>query len=249
MSDFHRRRITASDLSRGRSSRTRRTAKHQVSRRIFTKIRSKSTKILNRSFSEPNLHQSIACEDDDDRRCSTPVIDLPAEEPEPIIYLSKIHLEVFASAPSLTGFSSPSSSSSPIYKQVYKREAAKVVISVSVEGSPGPVKTLVRLSCNVEETMKMVVDKYRKEGRTPKLDKDLAFELHQSHFSIQCLEKTEVIGEIGSRSFYMRKREPENRISVRSIQSSNMIESFIAQKIGRIVRRTKKIWNILVCVQ
>lgn len=70
--------------------------------------------------------------------------------------------------------------------QVYKREAAKVMISVSVEGSPGPVRTLVKLSCNVEEMIKMVVEKYGKERRTPKLDKDLAFELHQSHFSIQC---------------------------------------------------------------
>uniref|UniRef100_A0A1J3FK46 DUF7054 domain-containing protein n=1 Tax=Noccaea caerulescens TaxID=107243 RepID=A0A1J3FK46_NOCCA len=252
MSDsVHRRRITSPDASRGRSSRNRRPKKHQLTRRIPTKIRSKSTKILNRSFSEPNLHQSISVEDDDDDRlCSTPVIDLPSEEPEQIVYLSKIRSEVFASAPSLSGFSSPSSSSSPINQQVYKREAAKVVINVSVEGSPGPVRTLVKLSCNVEETIKMVVDKYRKEGRTPKLDKDVAFELHQSHFSIQCLEKTEVLGEIGSRSFYMRKREPENRIPVRrSIPSSNLIESFIAQKIGRIVRRTKKIWNILVCAQ
>ncbi|CAA7018599.1 unnamed protein product [Microthlaspi erraticum] len=243
---IHRIRKTSPDASRGRSSRTRRPRKHQLSRRIPTKIRSKSTKIFNRSFSEPNLHQNIAVNDDDDRRCSTPVIDLPAEEPEQIVYLSKIRSEVFASAPSLSGFSSPSSSSSPINQQVYKREAAKVVINVSVEGSPGPIRTLVKLSCNVEETIRMVVDKYCKEGRTPKLDKDLAFELHQSHFSIQCLEKTEVIGEIGSRSFYMRKREPENRIPVgRSIPSSNLIGSFIAQTIGRIVRRTKKIWNIL----
>ncbi|CAH2071383.1 unnamed protein product [Thlaspi arvense] len=252
MSDsIHRRKIMSSDPSRGRSSRTRRTAKHKVSRRIHSKIRSKSSKILYRSFSEPNLYQIIAFEDDD-RRCSSPMIDLPAETPEQIVYLSKIRSEVFASAPSLSGFSSPcsSSSSSPINQQVNKREAAKVVINVSVEGSPGPVRTLVRLSWNVEETIKMVVDKYRKEGRTPKLDKDLAFELHQSHFSIQCLEKTDVIGEIGSRSFYMRKKEPENKITMRrNLPSSNLIESFIAQKIGRIVRRTRKIWNILVCAQ
>ncbi|XP_010433756.1 PREDICTED: uncharacterized protein At4g22758-like [Camelina sativa] len=138
-----------------------------------------------------------------------------------------------------------------ISKSRFTREAAKVMISVSVEGSPGPVRTLVKLSCNVEEVIKMVVEKYGKEGRTPKLDRDLTFELHQSHFSIQCLEKTEVIGEIGSRSFYMRKREPENRITVRRSlpSSSNLIESFIAQKIGRIVRRTRKIWNMLVCAQ
>lgn len=60
------------------------------------------------------------------------------------------------------------------------------MINVLVEGSPGPIRILVKLSCSVEETIKMVVDKYRKEGRTPKLDEDLAFEVHQSHFSIQC---------------------------------------------------------------
>ncbi|KAF2595696.1 hypothetical protein F2Q68_00010056, partial [Brassica cretica] len=155
---------------------------------------------------------------------------------------------------------------------VYKREAEKVVINVLVEGSPGPIRILVKLSCSVEETIKMVVDKYRKEGRTPKLDEDLAFELHQSHFSIQCklykflakkpeksvkfssylcVEKTEIIGEIGSRSFYMRKKEPENMILViRNLpSSSNLFQSFIAQKIGRIVRRTRKVWNMLVCAQ
>lgn len=60
------------------------------------------------------------------------------------------------------------------------------MISVAVEGSPGPVRAMVKLSCNVEETIKIVVDKYCEEGRTPKLDRDSAFELHQSHFSIQC---------------------------------------------------------------
>lgn len=106
MSDsFHRRKLTSSDLSRGRSSRTtRRKVKHQVSRRNPSKICSKSSKILSRSFSEPNLHQSIAVEDDGDRL------------PEEIVYLSKIRSEVFASAPSLSGFSSPSSS--PINQQV-----------------------------------------------------------------------------------------------------------------------------------
>lgn len=110
---FNRRKLTSSDLYRGRSSRTtRRKVKHQVSRRNPSKIRSKSNKILSRSFSEPNLHQSIAVEDDGDRLCSTPVVDLPEE----ILYLSKIRSEVFASAPSLSGFSSPSSS--PINQQV-----------------------------------------------------------------------------------------------------------------------------------
>lgn len=60
------------------------------------------------------------------------------------------------------------------------------MIDVAVEGSPGPVRTVVNKCCNVEETIKLVVDKYFEEGRTPKLDRGSAFELHHSHFSIQC---------------------------------------------------------------
>lgn len=138
MSDsIHRRRITSPDASRGRSSRTRRPKKHQLTRRIPTKIRSKSTKILHRSFSEPNLHQSISVEDvEDDRLCSTPVIHLPSEEPEQIVYLPEIRSEVFASAPSLSGFSSPSSSSSPINQLV-----SLVIIKLSK-------KKFVIIKCN-----------------------------------------------------------------------------------------------------
>lgn len=70
--------------------------------------------------------------------------------------------------------------------QGYKRDA-KVVLNVTVGGSPGPVRTMVKLGSSVEDTIKLVVDKYSEEGRTPKLDKDAAssFELHHSYFSLQ----------------------------------------------------------------
>jgi len=71
------------------------------------------------------------------------------------------------------------------------------------------------------------------------------------------LEKREIIGELGSRSFYMRKKAPETGGSFAGISpartslipSSNLIGSCIAQLIGKIMRRTRRIWNILVCVQ
>ncbi|PHT92585.1 hypothetical protein T459_00467 [Capsicum annuum] len=59
----------------------------------------------------------------------------------------------------------------------YKKEA-KVVIDVTVEGSPGPVRTMVKLGSSVDETIRLVIDKYSEEGRTPRLDKnnvDLSF--------------------------------------------------------------------------
>lgn len=67
------------------------------------------------------------------------------------------------------------------------------------------------------------------------------------------LDKREIIGEIGSRSFYMRKRdhEPGDSFTERTsfIPSPNLIELYITQIIGKITRRTRKIWNILVCAE
>lgn len=70
--------------------------------------------------------------------------------------------------------------------QSYNRDS-KVVVNVTVEGSPGPVRTLVKLGASVEDTIKLVVDRYSEEGRSPRLvDENVPlFELHQSHFSLE----------------------------------------------------------------
>lgn len=67
------------------------------------------------------------------------------------------------------------------------RKEAKVVVSVTVEGSPGPVRTMVKLGSSVDDTIKVVVNKYSEEGRTPKIDPKAAasFQLYDSHFSLQ----------------------------------------------------------------
>ncbi|CAA7060111.1 unnamed protein product [Microthlaspi erraticum] len=242
MSDsIHRRRVPTPLGNGGRSLRTRRTASRCVSDKNCSKP---TNHVFERSFSEPSLNR-----ENNMLRRPSPMRGLPTEESDPIVYLPRIRSEVFASS-SQSLLSSPSSLS-PINQEGSKKEAPKVVINVAVEGSPGPVRTMVKLSCNVEETIKLVVERYCKEGRTPKLDQGSAFELHQSHFSIQCLEKREIIGEIGSRSFYMRKRPHETGVSFAEktslIPSSNLIGLCIAQIIGKFMRRMRKIWNILVC--
>lgn len=62
-----------------------------------------------------------------------------------------------------------------------------MVVSVTVEGSPGPVRAMVRLGASIDEAIAVVVDKYGREGRSPKLDPEAAasFQLHHSHFSLQ----------------------------------------------------------------
>ncbi|KAG0462091.1 hypothetical protein HPP92_020567 [Vanilla planifolia] len=61
-------------------------------------------------------------------------------------------------------------------------EQAKVIVNVAVEGSPGPVMAMVRLGASVEEAIGVVVEKYGREGRSPRLNLEEtgSFELHHS---------------------------------------------------------------------
>ncbi|KAF5207937.1 Ppr containing protein, partial [Thalictrum thalictroides] len=83
-------------------------------------------------------------------------------------------------------FAPPTMSPSVTNSQRYNKDV-KVVVNVTVEGSPGPVRTLVKLGASVEDTIKLVVDKYSKEGRSPQLGRDNVsfFDLHHSHFSLE----------------------------------------------------------------
>ncbi|KAM7257427.1 hypothetical protein ACFE04_013168 [Oxalis oulophora] len=143
--------------------------------------------------------------------------------------------------------------------EVYNKDA-KVVVNVTVEGSPGPIRALVKLGSSVEETIKVVVNKYCEEGRTPKLDRNKDFDLHHSYFSLHGLQKSDLIGDVGSRSFYLRKSD--NGCSSNAATNSltekvpmrtdflpriptppYLLPSFIALRMSKIVRRTRKLWR------
>lgn len=110
MSDSIHRRKVLNPVGNGRSSRTRRTASRCVSDK---NNRLKLTNhVFERSFSEPSLNRR---RDGDDRlRRPSP---MRGQELEPIVYLPRIRSEVFASSPSLSNLSLPSSSS-PINQEV-----------------------------------------------------------------------------------------------------------------------------------
>ncbi|KAH0873912.1 hypothetical protein HID58_071274, partial [Brassica napus] len=139
----------------GRSLRTKRTASRYVSDQHGSKY---TNQVFERSFSESNLNRRRDGDGNCMRQPSPVMSGLPTGESDPIVYLPRIRSEVMASSPSLLGFSSPSSPF-PTNQEVRdsvsragnKRETRKVVINVAVEGSPGPVRTMVKLSCNVEE--------------------------------------------------------------------------------------------------
>ncbi|KAK4747444.1 hypothetical protein SAY87_014030 [Trapa incisa] len=162
--------------------------------------------------------------------------------------------DIFASSPSLM----VSGTSSPI-SEAFSKDA-KVVVSVTVEGSPGPIRTMVKLGSTVDQTIRLVMDRYSEEGRMPKLDQDcsIGFELHHSYFSLQCLDKSQRIGEVGSRSFYLRRSSSTSNASASATLESERqpalpsaawvsgriflipFSGFFTLKLGKIVRRTRK---------
>uniref|UniRef100_A0A803PJY9 DUF7054 domain-containing protein n=1 Tax=Cannabis sativa TaxID=3483 RepID=A0A803PJY9_CANSA len=205
-------------------------------RRSLIKPHSKPIKILKRCSSEPLLwigssssSNSSDGNEDDRRRIFGS---------EHVLLRPYTCTEIFASSPSLLGFSSsPRNHEKPDYKK-----DAKVVLNVTVEGSPGPVRTMVKLGSSVEETIKNVVEKYNEEG----------------------LDKSDAIGDVGSRSFYLRKRSSRNGASFTSETSSLrasssgivvqpppvfLLPNFVAIGVQKMVRRTRKLWKILVCSQ
>ncbi|KAG5249228.1 PPR containing protein [Salix suchowensis] len=215
---------------------------------------SKSIKIFKRSSSEPMMAWGGGTEDSiDQQKQRSSFLFYESDGGSGVLFRPHTCTDVFASSPSLimpANFSPRSS-----YDQGYKKDA-KVVVNVTVEGSPGPVRTMVKLGSRVDDTIKLVVHKYSEEGRTPKLDKDaaLTYELHHSYFSLQSLDKSELIGDVGSRSFYLR-RSNSNRSCDGGANSPPtpiqgppfLLLEFLACEWGKIVRRTRKLWQVLVC--
>ncbi|KAK3038500.1 hypothetical protein RJ639_029798 [Escallonia herrerae] len=134
---------------------------------------SRPVKILERCNSEPSmLAVGIVFAGGDDHRSFTP--------PDSVLFRPHTFTDVFSSQESLPW--------SPQKLEGYSKDA-KVVVNVTVEGSPGPIRTMVKLGSSVEETIRLVMNKYSEEGRSPGLEKSVAstFELHQSYFSLERL--------------------------------------------------------------
>ncbi|XP_039051890.1 uncharacterized protein At4g22758-like [Hibiscus syriacus] len=204
---------------------------------------SKYGRILKRCSSEPCLWSS-ATQDQQTRSGF-----LGSETEVGTLFRPQTCADVFASSPPLSGLCSPSSSYPKLCFEFgvhgYNKDA-KVVINVSVEGSPGPVRTTVKLGSSVDDTIKLVdVNKYVEEGRTLTLT---------SKFFL--LDKSMSIGDAGSRSFYLRKNSSGNSASfvseidpARPDSPAFLVPGIIAGKLSKIVRRTQRVWKVLVCLK
>ncbi|KAL8053663.1 hypothetical protein ABFX02_05G087400 [Erythranthe guttata] len=250
-----RRRVTAISNSRAppRPSPSPSRRKIRLSGGLRLRRPSENVKELRRSKSEPSLPKSGAGE-----AANSAAAALTLDEEEGVLYRLRTCTDIFSSSPDNSLPRSPGN-----HSEGYNKDA-KVVIIVTVEGSPGPIRTMVKLGSNVEDMINLVVKKYNEEGRTPFLNNNTAstFQLHHSYFSLESFRKSDLIGEIGSRSFYLRKCNSNNSsnysITDKTSASSNQLEnstttlpffpSFVYQKMKRIIRRTKRFWKIFGCI-
>ncbi|PWZ29024.1 Uncharacterized protein Zm00014a_038985 [Zea mays] len=197
-------------------------------------------------------------------------LDCPPSPPPPPLERPHTCFDVFA----------PEFGRSPSYASLTSpcpREEAKVVVSVTVEGSVGPVKAMVRLGASVGEAIAAVVERYAREGRSPRLDPAAAesFQLHHSHFSLESLNKKDRIGDVGGRNFYLHKNDSSNDglylqgqeepgadpsggdISRHSSSgvgqasggatSQHQVLTIVISKLDKIGRRTRRIWRFITC--
>ncbi|MQL72910.1 hypothetical protein Taro_005246 [Colocasia esculenta] len=142
------------------------------------------------------------------------------------------------------------------------RWAGKVLVTVTVEGSPGPVRAMVRLGGSVEEAIGAVVNVYGREGRSPKLDPAAvpSFQLHHNHFCLQSLNKGDTLDQVGGRNFYLRRsggggettaarcgQEVGSRPQPLVPLCSHRLLAIVAGRLSKIGRKLTKLWRALGC--
>ncbi|GJN03045.1 hypothetical protein PR202_ga20448 [Eleusine coracana subsp. coracana] len=86
-----------------------------------------------------------------------------------------------------------------------RRTPSKVLVSVSVQRSMWPLHVMASAEWRVADLVAAAVALYVKEGRRPQLPSaDPAdFGLHYSQFSLESLDPSESVMELGSRSFFL----------------------------------------------
>ncbi|GAA0165074.1 hypothetical protein Leryth_007719 [Lithospermum erythrorhizon] len=83
----------------------------------------------------------------------------------------------------------------------------RLLITVTVLGSPGPLRFVVKEEELVESVVDMVLKSYHKEGRVPVLGSDLnSFVLYSPNNNIEALRPLDTIGSFGVRNFSLCKK-------------------------------------------
>ncbi|PKA66142.1 Uncharacterized protein AXF42_Ash018432 [Apostasia shenzhenica] len=93
-------------------------------------------------------------------------------------------------------------------KNVSKGDSCRILITVTVSGSAGPIRFVVREDELVARVVGTVLKIYAREGRLPVLGSDLNdFVLHSAYHGSDAPSMWDSIGSYGSRNFLLYKKQ------------------------------------------
>lgn len=212
--------------------------------------------VLRRTVSEPILYKlgGLHCQDEGHDRPKK------SKELKDFMLKQKTLSDLFHRPPSFPRLSLPPTPSSSFYEpsssfhepseKSFPQED-RILVNITVEGSTGPIRVIVRKGDTVSDLIKVTIDNYAKEGRHPVLDSDTnMFELHVSNFSMECLNRSVPVGELGTRTFFLRQEvhgAADQPVLFTSTPGPFFL-SFIIARLKNIRRKTKKFWKILDCM-
>lgn len=205
--------------------------------------------VLRRTVSEPNLyrHGALHCQDESH--------DHPKKNKElkDLMLRARTLSDLFPRPPSIPRLSLPQTPLSSFYESSEKSftEADRILVNVTVEGSTGPIRVIVRKGDTVNDLIKVTIDNYAKEGRHPVLDADTnMFELHVSNFSLESLNRSDPLGELGTRTFFLRQeiRGVADQPELFTSTPGPLFSSFIIARLKKLGRKTRKFWKIMDCM-
>ncbi|KAG8371203.1 hypothetical protein BUALT_Bualt13G0062800 [Buddleja alternifolia] len=121
----------------------------------------------------------------------------------------------------------------------------KLLLNVTIQRSVGPVHVLMTPEATVEDLIAAALQQYAKEARRPVLPSvDCSgFNLHYSQFSLESLDRTEKLVELGSRNFFLCPKKATAEVV--AAESGGALTSSCSKEADKV---TKKVLPWLKCM-
>ncbi|KAJ8545932.1 hypothetical protein K7X08_018515 [Anisodus acutangulus] len=92
----------------------------------------------------------------------------------------------------------------------YSENSRRLLITVNVLGSAGPLRFVVSENDKVARVVATVLKKYGREGRLPVLSSDINdFFLYSASAGVDALGPSDLIGSVGVRNFILCKKQKQ----------------------------------------
>eukprot|EP00252_Welwitschia_mirabilis_P021275 TRINITY_DN540_c0_g1_i1.p1 TRINITY_DN540_c0_g1~~TRINITY_DN540_c0_g1_i1.p1 ORF type:complete len:181 (-),score=24.16 TRINITY_DN540_c0_g1_i1:329-871(-) len=101
-------------------------------------------------------------------------------------------------------------------------DVSRLLVTVNVLGSAGPLRFLARSDDTVQKIMESALKSYAREGRLPVLGHCIKqFELYCANGGYEALEPSEVVGLLGTRNFLLCRKQQSKIEQEKELTGSN----------------------------